>query len=149
MSLSRQKTILVLNGPNLNLFGTREPEIYGTTSFAKIEAMCRARAEELGFLLDWRHSNHEGALIDWIQESNGTAQGIVINPAAYGHTSIALYDALKAVGLPLVEVHMSNIYKREEFRHRSFVSPVADGVICGLGPHGYVAAVEAVARLIG
>ena len=99
--------------------------------------------------LDWRQSNHEGALIDWIQEMAGKVQGIVINPGALAHTSIALHDALKGTGLPVVEVHMSNIYKREEFRHRSYISPVVNGVICGLGPDGYVAAVEAVVKLIG
>jgi 3-dehydroquinate dehydratase-2 len=143
------KTILVLNGPNLNLFGTREPEIYGTTSFAEIEALCRAKATALGFALDWRQTNHEGDLIDWIQAAAGTAQGIVINPGALSHTSVALHDAFKATDLPVVEVHMSNIYKREEFRHRSYVSPAVTGVICGLGPQGYVNAVEAVARSIG
>ena len=149
MSPAGQRTILILNGPNLNLFGTREPAIYGTTSFAEIERMCRTKATELSLDCDWRQSNHEGVLIDWIQEVTNAANGIVINPGAYGHTSIALHDALKGAGMPIVEVHMSNIYKREEFRHRSLVSPVADGVICGLGPHGYVLAVEAVARLIG
>ena len=149
MTPAAQKTILVLNGPNLNLFGTREPEIYGTTSFAEIEAMCRVKATALGLALDWRHSNHEGTLIDWIQQAVGQVAGIVINPAAYAHTSVALPDALKAAKLPVVEIHMSNIYKREEFRHHSYVSAVADGVICGLGPHGYVLAIEAVAKLIG
>ena len=143
------KTILALNGPNLNLFGTREPEIYGTISFAEIEAITRDKASALGFALDWRQSNHEGALIDWIQAAPPGAQGLVINPGALAHTSVALHDALKSIGMPVVEVHMSNIYKREEFRHRSFVSPVATGVICGLGPQGYVAAVEAVAKFIG
>ena len=142
------KTVLVLNGPNLNLFGTREPEIYGTTSFAEIEAMCRAKADELGVTLDWQQTNHEGVLIDAIQAAAKTAHGIVINPGALAHTSVALHDALKGHSLPVVEVHMSNIYKREEFRHRSYISPVVNGVICGLGPHGYVAAVEAVARAL-
>ncbi len=148
MSPGGRNTILIVNGPNLNLSGTREPEVYGATTLAEIEALCRARADGLGFALDFRQSNHEGVLIDWIQQAAGTAHAIVINPAAYGHTSIALHDALKAARLPVIEVHMSNIYKREEFRHHSFVSKVADGVICGLGPQGYVLAVEAAAQLI-
>ena len=145
------QTILVINGPNLNLFGTREPDIYGTTSYEQIGRDCEAKAESLGVRLDFRQSNHEGVLIDWIQEAGRVdgADAIVINAAAYTHTSIAIADALKAVRKPVVEVHMSNIYKRESFRHRSYVSPVATGIICGLGPLGYVLAVEAAARLLG
>jgi 3-dehydroquinate dehydratase-2 len=144
-----QKKILVLNGPNLNLLGMREPAVYGTVTLGDIEADCMAVAEELGLALDFRQTNHEGQLIDWIQDAIGEAHGIVINAAAYSHTSIAIHDALKAANLPVVEVHLSNIYKREEFRHRSLVSPVADGVICGLGSDGYGLAIQAMAKLIG
>lgn len=136
-------TIVILNGPNLNLLGTREPDIYGATTLADIEASCHAHAEKLGVNVDFRQSNIEGELVDWIQQARDTAIAIVINAAAYTHTSVALHDALKATGLPVVELHLSNVYKRESFRHKSFISSVADGVMCGFGAHGYVMAIDA------
>jgi 3-dehydroquinate dehydratase-2 len=132
----------------LNLLGTREPEIYGHATLSDIEAACRTRADELGLDLDCRQSNHEGQLVDWIQEARGSRDAIVLNPGAYSHTSLAIPDALKAVGLPVVEVHLSNIHKRETFRHKSYVSHVAVGVICGFGAQGYVMALEAAAALL-
>jgi 3-dehydroquinate dehydratase-2 len=138
--------ILVLNGPNLNLLGSREPEIYGRETLADIEAACRKRAKPLGLALDFRQSNAEAELIGWIQEARGKAAGIIINAAAYTHSSIAILDALAASDLPVVEVHLSNIFRREPFRHHSYVSRAARGVICGFGGFGYVLAVEAIAR---
>jgi len=139
-------TIFLLNGPNLNLLGSRDPEIYGRESLADIEAACRAHAAKLGLKLDCRQTNHEGVLIDWIHEARTQAQGIVINPGAFSHSSIAIHDALEAFAKPVVEVHLSNIHRREPFRHHSYVSPVAKGVICGLGSLGYLAALDAQAR---
>mgnify|MGYP001825074419 CR=1 FL=1 len=136
-------TVLILNGPNLNLLGTREPEIYGATTLADIEASCRAHAAKVGVDVDFRQSNVEGELVTWIQQAENAAIAIVINAAAYTHTSVALHDALKATGLPVVELHLSNVYKRESFRHKSFISSVADGVMCGFGAHGYVLAIDA------
>jgi len=141
-------TVFVLNGPNLNLLGLREPAIYGSTTLADVEAMVGAAATRLGLAVDFRQTNHEGVLVDWIHEARTSAVGIVINPGAYTHTSIALHDAIKAVGLPLIEVHISNIFARESFRHHSYVSPVAAGVLCGFGPHGYVLGLEALARIV-
>jgi 3-dehydroquinate dehydratase-2 len=138
--------ILVLNGPNLNLLGRREPEIYGRETLADIEVACRRRADALGVELDWRQSNAEGELVDWIQEAEGRFIAIIINAAAYTHTSIAILDALTAVDVPVFEVHLSNIFRREGFRHISYVSRVARGVICGLGPYGYELAIEAAAK---
>jgi 3-dehydroquinate dehydratase-2 len=143
------KKILVLTGPNLNLLGTREPEIYGRQTLGDIEKLCADRTESLGLGLDFRQSNHEGELVEWIQGARESCAGIVINGAAYSHTSIAILDALKLANLPVIEVHLSNIYKREEFRHHSYISGVAEGVICGLGVQGYVFAIEALSRLIG
>jgi len=143
----RQPHILVLNGPNLNLLGTREPAVYGTTTLADIEALCRATAKTLGVAVEVRQSNHEGQLIDWIHAARGKAHAIVINAGALTHTSVALMDALTGVTLPVVEVHLSNIFKRESFRHHSYVALAARGSICGFGPHGYVLALEAAARL--
>lgn len=137
------KPIFVLNGPNLNLLGTREPEIYGTTTLADIEAMCATRANALGLSVDFRQSNSEGELVTWIQDARAQASAIIINAAAYTHTSIALADALSAADLPTVEVHLSNIYKREAFRHISYISPVALGLICGFGASGYMLALDA------
>jgi 3-dehydroquinate dehydratase-2 len=142
-------TIFILNGPNLNLLGSREPEIYGRETLGDIEAACRAHAGRLGLALDCRQSNHEGLLIDWIHEARAGAAGIVINPGAFGHTSIALFDALKAFAKPVVEVHLSNLHQRETFRHHSYISPAAKGVICGLGGLGYLAALDAMARWLG
>jgi len=140
--------VFVLNGPNLNLLGTREPGVYGTTTLAMIENDCVAHAGKLKLAIDFRQTNHEGELVDWIQEASRIASGIVINPGAYTHTSVALHDALKAGGKPVVEVHLSNIFAREPFRHHSYVSPVAAGIISGFGPHGYLLALEAIHRLI-
>lgn len=140
--------ILVLNGPNLNVLGTREPEIYGRETLADIERSCAERAAALGFTIDMRQSNSEGQLVDWIQEAVMAHAGIIINPAAYTHSSVAIMDALKQAACPVVEVHLSNIFRREPFRHHSYVSPVADGVICGFGSHGYILALEAVVRMV-
>jgi 3-dehydroquinate dehydratase II len=139
--------VYVLNGPNLNLLGTREPAIYGRETLADVEAACHEAAAGLGLGVDFRQTNHEGVLIDSVHEARGRATGIVINPGGLTHTSVALMDALSASALPVVEVHLSNIHRRESFRHLSYVSRVAAGVICGLGPHGYVLALEAMARL--
>jgi 3-dehydroquinate dehydratase-2 len=134
--------ILVLNGPNLNLLGKRQPEIYGYTTLDEIAETLRARAAAASIELDFCQSNHEGQLVDWIQEARESADGIIINPAAYTHTSVAILDALSAFAGPIVEVHLSNIHKREPFRHHSYVSKVATGVICGLGPRGYELALD-------
>lgn len=141
-------TVLILNGPNLNLLGVREPQIYGTETLADIEEACLERAVRLGLSVDFRQSNSEGELIDWVQEARDTAQGIIINAGGYSHTSIALLDALTASDLPVVEVHLSNIHKRDAFRHHSYISLVAKGVIVGLGGFGYELALDAIARLI-
>ena len=141
--------ILVLNGPNLNMLGTREPEVYGSETLADIDAMCADEAARLALSVDCRQSNHEGQLIDWIHEAHGTAQGIVINPGGLTHTSISLMDAIKAVGLPTVEVHLTNIHRREEFRHNSYIAKVALGAICGLGSAGYRFALQALAERLG
>lgn len=140
--------VLVLNGPNLNLLGTREPATYGTDTLADVEELCRATAADLRLRADFRQSNHEGTLVDAVQEARTAHRGIVVNPAGYSHTSVALRDALAAVELPVVEVHLSNIHRREPFRHHSYVSGVADAVICGAGAHGYVLALTHLARLI-
>ncbi|WP_316862757.1 type II 3-dehydroquinate dehydratase [uncultured Cohaesibacter sp.] len=137
------KTLFVLNGPNLNMLGRREPGIYGSITLSDIEEMCRKKAASLGWSIEFRQSNHEGQIIDWIHEAGEKAAGILINPAAYTHTSVALQDAVRAVSLPVIEVHLSNIHAREAFRHTSFISPAALGVICGLGAQGYEFAIEA------
>jgi 3-dehydroquinate dehydratase II len=147
--LATGRAILVLNGPNLNLLGTREPAIYGRASLADIEKACRQRAESLDLGLDFRQSNHEGQLIDWVQAARGQMAGIVINPGGLSHSSIALLDALIAADLPVVEVHLSNIFRREPYRRHSFISEGARGVICGLGPQGYLLALDALADIIG
>ncbi|MFJ4436547.1 type II 3-dehydroquinate dehydratase [Streptomyces sp. NPDC088923] len=142
--------LMVLNGPNLNLLGKRQPEVYGTDTLADVEALCARTAEKLGGRTDARQSNHEGQLVDWVHEAREHHCGIVINPAAYSHTSVALLDALQACeGLPVVEVHLSNIHQRERFRHHSYVSLRADAVIAGCGLQGYGFAVERVAALLG
>lgn len=140
--------ILVLNGPNLNLLGTREPQIYGHETLGDIESACRRHGRANGLAIEFRQSNHEGELIDWIQGARDHAAGIVINAGGYSHTSVAIGDALAAVGLPVIEVHISNIYRREAFRHHSYVSGVAKGVICGLGGQGYILALDAMRSLV-
>ncbi len=137
-----ERVLLLVNGPNLNLLGTRQPEVYGATTLPEIEAAVTALAAEFGFAVRAVQSNHEGALIDAIHAARGECAGIIINPGAYSHTSIAIRDALSSVDLPVVEVHLSNIHAREEFRHHSFVSGVADAVIAGAGPAGYEYAVR-------
>lgn len=140
--------MLVLNGPNLNMLGVREPAIYGRETLSDIEAGCVARASSLGFALEFRQSNIEGELVSWIHEARGKHSGILINAGAYTHTSVALLDALQIAELPVIEVHLSNIYRREAFRHHSYISPVARGVICGFGSHSYVLAVDALAHIL-
>ena len=142
------KPVFVLNGPNLNLLGVREPHIYGTTTLDQVKSACEARAAALGLTTDFRQSNHEGVLVDWIQEARTEGSAIVINPGAYSHTSIALLDALKACELPVIEVHLSNPAARESFRRRSYVSLAATGVIAGFGAQGYDLALDAAARLV-
>lgn len=138
--------IFVLNGPNLNLLGKREPGIYGGKTLELIEQDCQTEAERLGLQIDFRQSNHEGVLVDWVQEAGEKAKGIVFNAGAYTHTSIAIHDAIRAVSpLPVVEVHLSNIHARETFRHHSWLSPVSLGMICGFGPQGYLLALQALA----
>ena len=144
------KTIYVLNGPNLNLLGTREPEIYGRATLKDVETLCRDAGKRHGFAIEFRQSNSEGTLVDWIQEARANkAAGIVINPAGYTTTSVAMLDALLAANLPAIEVHISNIHARDEFRRHSRISPVAKAVICGFGVNGYVLAIDGLAALIG
>ncbi len=140
--------ILVLNGPNLNLLGTREPDVYGKETLADIEAKSVKRAEGLGLNVEFRQTNTEGELVDWVQQGRDDADLIIVNAGAYTHTSVALLDALKACELPVIEVHLSNIHQREEFRHHSFVSKAAVGMICGFGGYGYEMALEAAARIL-
>lgn len=141
--------IHVINGPNLNLLGIREPEIYGTTTLADIEAMCDARAKSHGMSANCFQSNDEGELVNIIQQARNTASGLIINAGAYSHTSVAILDALQAVEAPIMEVHLSNIFAREEFRHHSYISGIAAGVICGLGAQGYEMAIDALAARLG
>lgn len=140
--------IFVLNGPNLNLLGEREPEIYGTKTLAEVEKMCREMAVDLGAEIDFRQTNHEGELIDWLQEAKREADGVVLNPAAFTHHSMAVRDAVSACGVPVIEVHISNIYGREAWRAKSVISEVAKGVIAGLGIRGYLLAIEALVETI-
>jgi 3-dehydroquinate dehydratase-2 len=146
--VAKAPIILVLNGPNLNLLGTREPEVYGRDTLKEIEAECRRHAKARGLAVDFRQSNHEGELVGWVQEARGRAAGIIVNAAGYTTTSVALLDALLAVGLPVIEVHLSNIFRREAFRQHSLVSLAAKGVVCGLGKIGYLVALDAFARLL-
>jgi 3-dehydroquinate dehydratase-2 len=143
------KPIYVLSGPNLNLLGTREPEIYGKDTLEDVRKRCEARAAALGFTVDFRQSNHEGVLIDWIQEARTAASALVINPAGYGHTSVAILDALKMLSVPVIECHLSNPAAREEFRHKTYVSLAATGLVSGFGAKSYELAVEAAAHLAG
>jgi 3-dehydroquinate dehydratase II len=145
-------TIFVLNGPNLNLLGTRKPEVYGSTTLADVEAMCREEAGKLGLDVAFHQSNHEGQLIDWIHAAGlevkaGTAIGAVFNPGAYTHTSVALHDAIEGASLPVVECHISNVHGREEFRHHSYISPVARGIVVGFGVYGYLLAIRGLLSL--
>lgn len=139
--------LFVLNGPNLNALGKREPGIYGGQTLADIEALCKAEGETLGFAVDFRQSNHEGDLVDWIHEAGDVAAGIAINAGAYTHTSIALHDAIRAVKIPVVELHLSNVHAREEFRHTSMIAPAVKGVICGFGAYSYVLALHALSSI--
>lgn len=146
------KTILVLNGPNLNLLGTREPAVYGAQTLADVEALCTAECAKQGYTLDFRQSNHEGVLIDAIQEASraqaaGRLAGVVFNAGAYTHTSVALHDAIKGSGVTVIELHISNVHAREAFRHHSYLSPVAKGVMAGFGVQGYALAIAALAGL--
>ena len=144
--MNKKASLLLINGPNLQLLGMREPGIYGTETLASIEARCQAVAAELGVTLECRQSNHEGDLVDWIGEMPGKFDGLVINPGAYTHTSVALRDAVAAVRLPVVEVHISNIFQREDYRHRSYLSEVAWAVVVGMGAAGYEWALRALVR---
>lgn len=144
--------ILILNGPNLNLLGTREPGVYGSETLADVERLCRAEGEALGVEIDCRQSNHEGQLIDWIHEAGreiaaGNMLGVVFNPGAYTHTSVALHDAIKGASVTLIELHISNVHAREEFRHHSYISPAARGIMVGFGVQGYALAIGALVRL--
>ena len=142
------RPVHILNGPNLNLLGSREPEIYGTSTLADIERMCAARLGEYDLEINFEQSNEEGALVDMVQAARTAAGGLILNAGAYTHTSIALHDALQALEIPAIEVHLSNIFAREPFRHHSYISPTVQGVICGFGPKGYLLAVDAIATLI-
>ena len=136
-------SILILNGPNLNLLGTRQPEVYGSTTLADIEALCEARAKKLGIDIAFAQSNHEGALVDMLHAARGVHDGVILNAGAYTHTSVALMDAISSVMLPVIELHLSNIHAREAFRQHSYIAPVAIGQICGFGAAGYPLAMEA------
>lgn len=142
------KPIYVLNGPNLNLLGSREPEVYGHETLDDLRQRCEQKAKTLGYSVEFRQSNHEGELVAWIQEARNDASGLIVNAGAFTHTSIAMLDALLACPVPIVEVHLSNIFTREEFRHRSYISKAAKGVICGFGGLGYELGIEALAAAI-
>ena len=142
------KPVYVLNGPNLNMLGLREPAVYGAETLADVQRRTEARAAQLGVEIDFRQSNIEGELVTWIQQARGAASGIILNAGAYTHTSVALLDALNAAELPAIEVHLSNVFRRESFRHHSYISPAARGVICGFGPKTYELALEAMADIL-
>lgn len=146
--MAKSPNILILNGPNLNMLGVREPSIYGRDTLSDIAKICAKRGKELGLTVDFRQSNLEGELVTWIQQARAKAAGIIINPGGYGHSSIALLDALQIAELPVIEVHLSNIHRRERFRHHTFTSKAATGVICGLGARGYALALDAIADLV-
>lgn len=141
------KTILVLNGPNLNMLGLRQPDVYGHETLADVEALCRRTGDESGLEIEFQQTNHEGQMIDWIHHARNRVAGIVINPGAWTHTSVAIHDALIAVEVPVIEVHISNVHRREHFRHHSYVSLVAKAVLAGMGTHGYQLAIEHLAHL--
>jgi len=145
---SKHLPIHILNGPNLNLLGTREPEVYGKTTLAQIEALCAAQGRRHGLALLFRQSNQEGELVDFLQEARTGASAVIINPAAYGHTSLAILDAILALSIPVIEVHLSNIHRREAYRHHSHVSKGATGIVMGLGAQGYLRAIDAVAEIL-
>ncbi len=142
------KPVYVLNGPNLNMLGLREPSVYGAETLADVQRRAEARAGQLGLQIDFRQSNIEGELVTWIQQARNAASGIILNAGAYTHTSVALLDALSAAELPAIEVHLTNVFRRESFRHHSFISPAARGVICGFGPKTYELALEAMADIL-
>jgi 3-dehydroquinate dehydratase-2 len=141
-------TIFVLNGPNLNMLGKREPGIYGGKTLDEIAGECRTAGEKLGLTVDFRQSNHEGVLVDWLHEANDKACAVLLNPGAYGHTSIALHDAIRAISTPVIELHLSNIHAREEFRHKTWTAPAVKGVICGFGSDSYLLALQAATTVI-
>jgi 3-dehydroquinate dehydratase-2 len=141
-------TIVILNGPNLNMLGTREPEIYGRETLEDIQKLCESKASSLALAVEFRQSNHEGELISWVQEANEKAQGLIINPAGFGHSSVALLDALLAIKIPVIEVHLSNIYKREEFRNHTYTSKAVRGIISGFGAKSYLLALEAMKDIL-
>ena len=146
------KTVLVLNGPNLNLLGSREPHVYGAQTLDDVQALCERSCMANGFALDFRQSNHEGELIDWLHEAGraqaaGTLAGVVFNAGAYTHTSVALHDAIKGTGVTVIELHISNVHAREAFRHQSFISPVAKAVMAGFGVNGYALAIAGLAQM--
>lgn len=141
-------SVLILNGPNLNLLGTRQPEIYGATTLADIETACRARAETLKLTVEFRQSNSEGDLVDWLHEAGRAGAGVVLNAGGYTHTSVAIMDAISSIEVPVIEVHLSNIHAREDYRRRSYVGEVATGSICGFGAFGYELALEAMADVL-
>lgn len=142
------KPVFVINGPNLNMLGLREPDVYGHETLAGLEERCRTKAKSLGLDISFRQSNLEGEIVTWIQEARSAASGLILNAGAYTHTSVAIHDALRIAELPLIEVHLSNIYKREPFRHHSYVSSVANGVLCGFGGHGYELALDAIHKIL-
>lgn len=145
--MDKPPNIWVLNGPNLNLLGRREPEVYGRSTLPEIQERCEKVAVELGYGIDFRQTNHEGELVDWIQQVPADACGLVLNAGAYTHTSVAIHDALRAVAVPVVELHLTNVFAREAFRHTSHISSAATGLICGFGPIGYVCAIRVLADL--
>lgn len=145
--MSKRK-ITIINGPNLNMLGERDPAVYGTHSLDDIEKACHETVNQYGFEVEFFQSNHEGELVDFIQNSREESDGVIINPAAYTHTSVAIRDALEILSCPIVELHLSNIYKREDFRHKSYVSGIADGIISGFGAYGYVLAIEAMVNIL-
>jgi 3-dehydroquinate dehydratase-2 len=148
MAQASSQTILVLNGPNLNLLGTREPEVYGYTTLAQVEQMCAKQAASHGLSISFRQSNHEGEIVEQIQEARTGGCAVIINPAGYGHTSIAILDSIQMLKVPVIEVHLSNIHRREPYRNHSYVSKAATGIVMGLGAQGYLRAIDAIAEIL-